>query len=115
MIPLQEIVIRTDKSIFYHVHIEAPTGATHFKAEVFIYSLESYPRPIDGHRFPQQFNDANEAFTLSLKWVMGYSKKYDYIIESINNPCNCEFLSKDAQQVTVNEVGLKLPVLVNGK
>jgi len=114
MIPLQEIVVHTDKNAFFQVHLVKPTDAAPFSIEVFVDDSELSPPfrsklPLP----PQQFTCATDAFEHALTLVMEYSAKHGYSITLINNPCNCEFLSEQEQQAVVEKAGLSLQVQVN--
>ncbi|QDX96293.1 hypothetical protein EGD00_02690 [Pectobacterium carotovorum subsp. carotovorum] len=114
MIPIQEVDIHTDKKVFYKLHLVAPTGAAPFSTEVLVYDSEFNPPFISRVTFHHQFQDSKAAFAHGLSWVEGYSKKHGYTVNRINNPCNCEFLSQADQQQSVQSVGLKIWVQVNG-
>ena len=114
MVPLQEVDIHTDKKVFYKVHLVAPTGAAPFFTEVLVYDSEFDPPFQSNVSFHQQFNGAKDAFTHALNWVKGYSTKHGYTIKRINNPCNCEFLSQQDRQATVQAAGFTIQVQVNG-
>lgn len=128
MIPLQEIEISTDKNISYYAHIEAHSEGKYFISEVVIHcSLDPCKYSSCGHQFSPllgspgelancpKFNTAKDAFIYALKWIIGDCAENNYTIEYINNPCNCEFLSRENQLAIVNDAGLKIPIRVNGE
>lgn len=114
MIPLQEVNIHTDKNVFYKLHLITPTGAAPFSVEILVYDSEFNPPFESKVSFHQQFQCASDAFAHALNWVKRYSAKHGYSVERINNPCNCEFLSKTDQQSSVYSAGLSIQVEVNG-
>lgn len=114
MIPVQEVNFHTDKKVFYKLHIISSTGTTPFFAEVFVYDSEFDPPFTSTVNFHQNFQDSKAAFTHVLNWVKSYSQRHGYTVNLINNPCNCEFLSKADQQQSVQSAGLKIQVKVNG-
>lgn len=114
MIPLQDVDVHTDKQVFYKLHLVASSGAAPFWAEVLVYDSEFNPPFVSQVSFNQHFKNANDAFLHALNWVKGYSAKHGYSINRVNNPCNCEFLSRIDQQSIVDAVGLTLKVQVNG-
>ena len=114
MIPLQEVDVHTDKKVFYKVHLLAPNGVAPFFTEILVYDSDFDPPFQSNVSFHQQFNNASDAFNHALNWVNGYSAKHGYTINRVNNPCNCEFLSQQDQQVIVQSAGFKIQVQVNG-
>lgn len=115
MIPLQEIDVHTNKKVLYKVHILALTeNTTTFFTEVLVYDSD-FEIPFQSNVvLRENFDSAKGAFEHALNWIYAYSNKHGYTITRINNPCNCEFLSKSYQQEIVNKKSLQLQVQVNG-
>lgn len=114
MIPIQDVEFQTDKNVFYKLHLVAHNGEAPFLIELFIYDSK-FVSPFQPEKLSdRRFNDAKDAFAHALQWVTRYNAEHGYNLSSINNPCNCEFLSQQEQQAIVNAADLTLNVQVNG-
>lgn len=122
MTPLQDIDIHSDNSVFYKLHLVSPHGSSFavpasaklFSVEVLVYDSEFKPPYSSAIRFHEQFATAELAFEHGLKWVLGHATAYGYSCNRINNPCNCEFLSKADQSTVLNRLGISPLLQVNG-
>jgi hypothetical protein len=60
-------------------------------------------------------SDAKSAFVFIMRVVLSMAKVRSTSIIAVDNPCNTEFLGADVQQAALGEVGLTVPVSVNGE
>jgi hypothetical protein len=123
VIPIQDIDIHTDKSVFYKLNLIRPShGSTFvaqtnnepFSVEVLVYDSEFNPPYFSAIRFPKQFAVAEAAFEHGLRWILGHTKAHKYSINRINNPCNCEFLDKTSQATVLKNLAITATHQVNG-
>ena len=114
MIPLQEVDVHTTKNVLYKAQIIRPSGSSSFYAEVVLHDSEFQPPFSSSVTFRQQFQDEKAAYQQVISWVQEHAQKYDYPIERINNPCNCEFIEIEDQKMITARLGLNVMVQKNG-
>lgn len=112
----QEIVVRTTGSVLqiFLLSMESETGQSYFLSEV-LYRIPEFSPFSNIYCISTQYPDANAAFKAAFSWTQGFVNKRQETIIGIDNPCNCPFLSKQAQQMIVSAAGLSVVVLENGK
>ncbi|MCQ8183084.1 hypothetical protein NP603_18355 [Methylomonas sp. SURF-1] len=113
MTPLQEIVVRTDRNAWLTLHIIKASSTSPFTAEVLVFEPAFNSQYSSLFIIPGSFNTANEAFLAAFKWVVQFCSTHQHSVTHINNPFNCEFLDKTAQQNIVNQQGVTVGVTVN--
>lgn len=113
MIQLQDIHIHTNTNVFYKLHLLGKNSLDKFTTNVSTYHL-GFTNGLMSIRFSNDsFTNAEDAFKNALQWVKKDSEQRCCTINRINNPCDCEFLSQQAQQNVVNCENLNLEVQVN--
>jgi hypothetical protein len=113
MLPIQEIVVSTNKNAQHTIHIIQPNQDAPFSSEIILYDPQSNTSyssqiPISG-----SYTSASEAFEAAFKWVAGWLQTNGQTASKINNPCNCEFLSAADQESVVGKHGVQTKVEVN--
>jgi hypothetical protein len=115
---LQETVFQTNKS--RHTNhivaqiVEIGGSPQYFLAEVV--SLTPVSRPFSiVHCLPRRYAIASEAFKGAFDRVRFYASTNNETITSIDNPCNCPFISKDEQQSIVAATGITVQINENGQ
>jgi hypothetical protein len=113
---LQEIVVRTTGSVIQIILLSLKTeaGQQYFLSEV-LYRIPEFSPFSNVYAISTQYPDSDSAFKAALAWTRGFVNKRQEAITGIDNPCNCPFLSKQAQQLMVSAAGVNVVVLENGK
>lgn len=115
---LQEIIVTTDKgrhTIYIVAQIAEVGGSPRdFLAQVvsLIPQLQIFGNVMC---LPSKYLDGEEALKAAFGWVQGYIRKNGEMVTQIDNPCNCPFVTKEAQQKVFSAAGISLPVRVNGQ
>jgi hypothetical protein len=112
----QEIIVRTTGSVLqiFLLSMEPETGPQYFLSEV-LYRVPEFSPFSNVYSISTQHSDSDSAFKVAFAWTQGFVSKRQETITGIDNPCNCPFLSKQAQQLIVSAAGLSISVLENGK
>ena len=115
MIRLQEVRIETNKKCSFSIHlVENVANKTDFSREVDVFDFVSnHPgsyRISTKNTFPTPI----EALEDGLNQAKNYSKNSHVTICVIDNPCNCELVSKKDQQDLVRKLNLSAQVTENG-
>jgi hypothetical protein len=113
MIPLQEVVVRTDKAARLTLHIIKASASSSFTAEVLAFEPAFNPQYSSLFSIAGSFSTAEAAFEAAFKWVVQFCQARQHSVTHINNPCNCEFLSEHYQQQVVQQQGVTVTVTVN--
>jgi hypothetical protein len=113
---LQEIVVRTTGSVIqiFLLSLETEAGQQYFLSEV-LYRIPEFSPFSNVYAISTQHPDPDSAFKTAFAWTCGFVSKRQETIIGIDNPCNCTFLSKQAQQLIVSTAGVNVSVLENGK
>ena len=116
MTTLQEISVRTTGSVLQIALLSMRTdaGEPYFLAEV-LYRVPEFSPFSNVYSISTQYSDPDSAFKAAFVWTQGFVKKRGEAIIGIDNPCNCPFLSRQAQQSIVSAAGLNVAVFENGK
>lgn len=113
MAPLQEVVVRTDKAAWLTLHIIKASASSPFTAEVLAFEPAFNPQYSSLFSVAGSFNTAETAFEAAFKLVIQLCQAWQHSVTHINNPCNCEFLSAQAQRQVVQQQGVNIDVMVN--
>lgn len=113
VIPIQEIIISTDKGAQHTIHIIQPQPDTPFSSEVIVYDPQFHALYSSLVPIGASYSSAEEAFENAFKWVAGWLKAKGQAARKINNPCNCEFLDAAAQSGITQKHGISTQVQVN--
>jgi hypothetical protein len=113
MLPIQEILVLTNKDARLTIHIIKPNECTSFSAEIFVFdpdfnASDSFQLPISG-----SYKSSSKAFDDAFTWVVGWLQTKGLTVSKINNPCNTEFLSVAEQQAIVSKHGVQAKVEIN--
>ena len=106
MIPVQVIKVVTSKGNFI-IEIEKNKG--------YRFSISPIDYPDDWVLENNKvFNSAEECFKNVITGIQSYCKSNKVDIYSIDNPNNCELISADNEKDITKNIGMSIPVKVNG-
>jgi len=89
-------------------------GHQYFLSEV-LYRVPEFSPFSSVYTISTQYPASDSAFKAAFTWICGFVSKRQEVITGIDNPCNCPFLSKQAEQLIVSAAGVNVVVLENGK
>jgi len=125
MNPIQEVVVLTDKGARLTLHIvgnfspeiDSQSGDRQtFRAEYLLFDQAgTTPHHHWLARIDGIFNTALLAFETLIVHVKKYCTTTGQKVVGIDNPCNCEFVSKADQQRVAATNGLEAEVTVNAR
>lgn len=110
---LQEVVVRTDKAARLTLHLIKSSGSSTFTADVLAFDAAFNQQHSSLVSIAGQFSTAEAAFDAAFTWVDQFCQARQHSVTHINNLCNCEFLSSQAQQKVIQKHGVNVTVTVN--
>lgn len=117
MIPIQEIDFCTDKGVRIELEIRK-LKESFFIIHILIDDPDFSPGCLLPIAVYEKYENPLKAFEDGVKIILCYMGKNQLYLTRVNNPCNCEFISKSDQQNVVDQhfsKNSKIIVEVNGK
>lgn len=112
MVPIQEVIISTDKGAQHTIHIIRPND-NFFSSEVIVYDPQFHTLYSSLVPIGASYANAGEAFEDAFKWVACWLEAKNQKAVKITNPCNCEFLDATSQSSIIKKHGVTTQVQVN--
>ncbi len=113
MIPIQEVIVSTDKGDQHTIHIIQPQPGSPFSSEIIVYDPQFHTLYSSLVPIGASYTTAADAFENAFKWVAGWLQSKGQNAVKITNPCNCEFLDTATQSSITQKHGISTQVQVN--
>ena len=113
-LPVQEIKFKTKKDRFFQIWIQEPSNDRFtFFGSWRDYNMSYFLGGPSAKNFPVASAVFEEVFLFIIKYLE--EKKDGDIIEYIDNPCNCDLVSKEVQTDITQKYDKTVSVRVNGE
>jgi hypothetical protein len=113
MRPVQDVIVITKNGGQLAFHIYPDSNGKTFSANVLHREPNSALEDASVFAVAVAANGAEEAFGECMRYVVNLCEYRNDEVLSINNPCNCEFVSLGQQQALVNRRIPTIQVTVN--
>ena len=109
---VQEIVILLSNKTRFTIYISNTQGTSDFEAELF---LLEHANGLSKIRIKANHTSATSAFQEAINSVLNYLSKHSLAVQSIDSPCNAQFIDKAQQKTVLSGSGIHVVPTINGQ